>query len=76
MILLVSVALMLLVTLGGWSKLEELTLLNFVCCLAYLVIAYYVWHWRRGALQIAAGLSILLLMVTVVAARPLEHELV
>ncbi len=67
LILLVSVALMLIITFGGWSKLQGLTPLNFVWCLAYLIIAYYVWRWSRGALPIAAGLAILLLMVTVIA---------
>jgi lysylphosphatidylglycerol synthetase-like protein (DUF2156 family) len=68
LILLVSVALMLLITFGGWSKLEGLTPLNFVWCLAYLVVAFYIWRWSRGALPIAAGLAILLLMVVVIAA--------
>jgi lysylphosphatidylglycerol synthetase-like protein (DUF2156 family) len=68
LILLVSVALMLLITFGGWSKLEGLTPLNFVWCLAYLVVAFYIWRWSRGALPIAAGLAILLLMVVLIAA--------
>jgi lysylphosphatidylglycerol synthetase-like protein (DUF2156 family) len=67
LILLASVALMLIVTLGGWSKLEGLTPLNFVWCLMYLVIAYYTWRWNRGVLPIAAGLAILLLMVVIIA---------
>ena len=71
-ILLVSVALMLIVTIGGWSKLQGLIPLNFVWCLAYLAVAYYVWHWSRGALPIAAGLAILLLMVAVVAGTGLS----
>jgi hypothetical protein len=71
-ILLASVGLMLLVTFGGWSKLEGLTPLNFVWCLAYLVLGYYVWRWSRGSLPIAAGLAILLLMVTVVAGTGLS----
>jgi hypothetical protein len=70
--LLVSVALMLLITLGGWSKLEGVTPLNFLWCLVYLVIACYLWQWSGGTLPIAAGLAILLLMVTVVAATGLS----
>jgi hypothetical protein len=71
-ILLASVVLMALVTFGGWSKLEGLTPLNFAWCLAYLVLAYYVWRWRRGSLPIAAGLAILLLMVAVAAGTGLS----
>jgi hypothetical protein len=66
-ILIASVVLMVLVTFGGWSKLEGLKPLNFLWCLAYLTLAYYVWSWSRGSLPIAAGLAILLLMVVVVA---------
>ena len=49
LILLVSVALMLLITIGGWSKLEGLKAVNFAWCIAYLLIAYYVMvRWTRG----------------------------
>jgi lysylphosphatidylglycerol synthetase-like protein (DUF2156 family) len=72
LILLVSVALMLIVTLGGWSKLQGLTPLNFVWCIVYLILAFYIWRWSRGALPISAGLAILLLMVTVIAGTGLS----
>ncbi|HEY6396693.1 MAG TPA: hypothetical protein VIX82_04480 [Solirubrobacteraceae bacterium] len=67
-LLLVSIALMLVVTIGGWSKLEGLKAVNFFWCLAYLVIAYYVaTRWTRGLLPIAAALAILLLITAAVA---------
>jgi hypothetical protein len=67
-ILLVSVALILIITIGGWSELEGMRPLNFVWCIAYLIIAFYVFvRWSRGMLPIAAGLAILLLMVALVA---------
>jgi lysylphosphatidylglycerol synthetase-like protein (DUF2156 family) len=66
-ILLASIALMLLVTIGGWSELEGLKPVNFILCLLYLVLAYYVWSWSRGALPVSAGLATLVLMVAVVA---------
>jgi lysylphosphatidylglycerol synthetase-like protein (DUF2156 family) len=66
-IMLVSVALMLLVTFGGWSKLQGLKPLNFAWCVLYLVIAFYVWRWNRGLLPIAAALAILLLLVVLIA---------
>lgn len=68
LILLVSVALILIVTIGGWSELEGMRPLNFFWCIAYLLIAFYVFaRWSRGMLPIAAGLAILLLMVALVA---------
>jgi hypothetical protein len=66
-ILLASVALMLVVTIGGWSRLQGLKPVNFLWCLVYLIIAYYVLGWARGLLPITAGLAILLLIVAVIA---------
>jgi hypothetical protein len=66
-ILLASVGLMLIVTFGGWSKLQGLKPLNFAWCFLYLVIAYYVWRWKQGLLPIAAALAILLLLVVLIA---------
>jgi hypothetical protein len=67
-IMLVSVALMLIITIGGWSKLQGLKPVNFVWILAYLIMAFYIFtRWARGLLPITAGLAILLLMISVIA---------
>ena len=55
LILLGSVALMLVLTIGGWSKLQGLKPINFVWCLVYLIMAYYVLRWARGLLPITAA---------------------
>ena len=67
LILLISVGLMLIVTIGGWSKLQGLKPVNFAWCLVYLLIAVYVWRWTRGLLPIAAALAILLLILSLIA---------
>ena len=68
LILLVSVGLLLIVTIGGWSQLEGMKPLNFFWCIAYLIIAFYIFvRWSRGMLPIAAGLGVLLLMIALVA---------
>jgi hypothetical protein len=68
LILLASVGLILIVTIGGWSELEGMKPLNFFWCIAYLIIAFYVWaRWARGMLPIAAGLAILMVMIALVA---------
>jgi len=68
LLLLVSVALMLIVTIGGWSKLQGLKPVNFAWCISYLLIAYYVARrWTRGLLPIAAALAILLLILALIA---------
>ncbi|MDQ6822292.1 MAG: hypothetical protein M3076_18455 [Actinomycetota bacterium] len=67
-LLLLSVLLMLIVTIGGWSKLEGMKAVNFVWCLAYLLLAFYIaTRWARGLLPIAAALAILLLLMSLVA---------
>jgi lysylphosphatidylglycerol synthetase-like protein (DUF2156 family) len=68
LILLLSVALMLAVTIGGWSKLQGMTPINFIWCAIYLVLALFVARWARGLLPIAAGLALLLLLISVIAA--------
>jgi len=68
LILLASVALLLIVTIGGWSQLEGMKPINFFLCVAYLIITFYIFvRWARGMLPIAAGLAILLLMIAIVA---------
>jgi lysylphosphatidylglycerol synthetase-like protein (DUF2156 family) len=68
LILLASVALLLIVTIGGWSQLEGMKPINFFLCIAYLIIAFYIFvRWSRGMLPLAAGLAILLLMIAIVA---------
>jgi hypothetical protein len=66
-ILIISVALMLIVTVGGWSKLQGLKPVNFIWCGIYLLIAFYVARWARGLLPIAAALAILLLIIALIA---------
>ena len=68
LLLLVSVALMLIVTIGGWSKLQGMKPVNFAWCAVYLIIAFYVGaRWTRGLLPMAAALGILLLILALIA---------
>ena len=68
LLLIVSVALMLIVTIGGWSKLQGLKPVNLVWCVVYLILAFYIaTRWARGLLPIAAALAILLLILTLIS---------
>jgi hypothetical protein len=67
LVLFASIALMLLLTIGGWSKLQGLTAINFAWCAIYLVLAGFVWRWSRGLLPIVAALAMLLLIVALIA---------
>jgi len=71
-VLFVSIALMLIVTIGGWSKLQGLKPVNVAWCLIYLVCAFYVWRWSRGLLPITAAFAILLLAVALIAGTGLS----
>ena len=66
--LLASAAVLLLVTVGGWSKLQGFKGVSLVWSLAYVVMAFYIFaRWSRGLLPIASALAMLLLVVAVVA---------
>lgn len=67
LILIVSTALILILTVGGWSKLQGLKPVNIGWALVYLIIAFYLARWNRGLLPIAAALGILLLVVSLIA---------
>ncbi len=67
LILLVSVALILAVTIGGWSKLQGLSWVDFAWCIVYLAIAIMVARWARGLLPIAAAFAILMLIISLIA---------
>ena len=60
LLLLVSAGLILIVSIGGWSKLAGMQPVNIAYILIYLIMAYYVARWNRGVLPIAAALAILL----------------
>jgi hypothetical protein len=67
LILLASIALMLILTFGGWSKLQGMKPVNFLWSAVYVVLAFYIWRWARGLLPIAAALGILLLIIAAIA---------
>jgi hypothetical protein len=67
LLLLASIGLMLIITIGGWSKLEGLRPVNFIWCALYLVVAFFIWRWSRGLLPIGAAIAILLLIIAVIA---------
>jgi hypothetical protein len=72
-LLLVSTGLMLIVTIGGWSKLQGLKAVNIAWCLLYVIVAFYVGlRWSRGLLPMAAALGILLLIISLIAGTGLS----
>src|SRR3954447_23072897 len=67
LLLLVSVGLMLIVTIGGWDTLQGAKPVTVGYILVYLIMAFYVGRWNRGVLPVAAALAILLLIFAAVA---------
>jgi hypothetical protein len=71
LLLLVTAGLCLLVTIGGWSLLQGGAGMGVVCLvfvLLFLVFAFRVALWSRGALPVAAALSMLVLIFAAVGA--------
>lgn len=67
LLLLVSVALMLIITIGGWEKLEGATPVQIGYMIIYLIMAFYIARWNRGALPLAAALAILCAIFAAIA---------
>jgi amino acid transporter len=67
LLLLVSAGLVLIVTLGGWSKLEGAQVVSFAYVVVFVAMAYFVSRWNRGVLPVAATIAILFAVVAAVA---------
>jgi hypothetical protein len=66
-LLLVSAALMLIVTIGGWNMLEGAIPVQIAYIAVYLTFAFYAARWNRGVLPISAALAVLLMIFAAVA---------
>ena len=69
-VLLISAALILIITLGGWERLQGATVagMAIVWAVLYVVFAFLVLRWNRGILPVTAALAILLAIFAVIAA--------
>jgi hypothetical protein len=67
LLLLASAALVLIVTIGGWSLLWGAKPIQIGYVLVYLTLAFYAARWNRGVLPVAAVLAVLLLIFALVA---------
>ena len=68
LLMLVTAALVAIITIGGWSVLQGAQIVAFFYILLYVVMAFYVARWNRGLLPVCAALSVLLAVVAGVAA--------
>ena len=67
LLLLISVALVLIVTIGGWAVLEGAWIVQVGYIIVYLVLAFFAARWNRGVLPVGAALAVLLLVFALVA---------
>jgi hypothetical protein len=67
-LLIASAALIAVVTIGGWDKLEGAKMVPPAYVVIYLVFAFYVSRWNRGVLPVASALAIILIIFAAVAA--------
>ena len=66
-LLLVSAALVLIVTIGGWKLLQGLTPVSILYVIVYVTLAFYAGRWNRGVLPVASALAVLLAIFALVA---------
>jgi hypothetical protein len=67
LLLLTSAALVALITVGGWEKLEGAKPVDIFYVLVYLLFAYYVYRWNRGVLPVSMALAVILIIFAAVA---------
>ena len=67
LLLLVSAALILVVTIGGWDVLEGAKALQIAYVVLDVLMAFLVARWNRGVLPVAAALAIVMLIFAAIA---------
>jgi hypothetical protein len=67
LLILVSVALMVIVTVGGWEALQGAKGVQIAYIAVYLLVAFYIARWRSGMLPVIAALAMILLIFAAVS---------
>ena len=67
LLLAISAALILIVTIGGWEELQGAQIVSFALAAIYITMAVFVARWNRGVLPVAAGLAVLFSVIAAVA---------
>jgi len=67
-LLLATAALMFVIIIGGWTRLEGVKPLTIAYAALYVLFAFLVARWNRGVLPVAAALAIILAIFAGIAA--------
>ncbi|KKL16860.1 hypothetical protein LCGC14_2491330 [marine sediment metagenome] len=70
LLLLVSAGLILVITLGGWTKLQGAETVTIFYVAVYLLFAFFVSRWNRGVLPVVAALCVLLIIFAAISGPP------
>jgi hypothetical protein len=70
LVLLISAALVIIITLGGWERLlgASVGLMSLIWATLYIVFAFLIARWNRGVLPVAAALAIILTIFAAISA--------
>jgi hypothetical protein len=71
LVLLVSAGLLIVITIGGWERLQgaSVAVMTLLWAAIYIVFAFLVAaHWQRGVLPVAAALAVILAIFAAIAA--------
>jgi hypothetical protein len=66
-LLVACAALIAIISIGGWDKLQGAKPVNIFYVLVFLLFAYYTYRWNRGVLPVASALSVILIIFCAVA---------
>ena len=61
-LLLASAAVLVIATVGGWSKIQGAKPVQIAYIVVYVLLAFYIARWRSGLLPVAASFAIILLI--------------
>ena len=69
-VLLVSAALVIIITIGGWARLQgaSVAVMSLIWAGIYILFAFLVMRWNRGVLPVAAALAVILAIFAGIAA--------
>jgi hypothetical protein len=68
LLLLISVALLLIITVSGWNVFESAVPIQIAYIVVYLTFAFFAARWNRGVLPVGAALAVILAIFALVAA--------
>jgi hypothetical protein len=69
-VLLVSAALLIIITLGGWDRLlgASVGAVSLIWAALYIFFAFLIMRWNRGVLPVSAALAVILAIFAAIAA--------